>query len=166
VDNKRLADDIDDAEAWVERAEWVLEDDLEFAAGATEFGAAHGEKVAAVVADGARGRFDKAEDETTEGTFTRAGFAHEAKGFAGLNVERNVVDSAKLSTGPGAEGVLPVRVDLGEGANREKRHGEKNTVESGKSKVASWARGLPAFGFQPQKEKALANDCEDLSSAR
>jgi hypothetical protein len=104
MDDERLGEDVFDAEAWVEGAEGILKDDLHVAAEGAEFGAGCGKDIGAIEMNTAGGGLDEAEDEATESAFAGAGFADEAEGFAGVNVEGDVVDGADFGVTVGRAG--------------------------------------------------------------
>ena len=97
MDKKRLGDDVFDAEAGIERGEGILKDDLHIAAQAAHFAGAGGEQVAAFEADAARGGLDEAQEQASERALARARFADQAESFAGVNVERDIVDGAHFA---------------------------------------------------------------------
>lgn len=134
MNNQRFRDDLENPEARIERSEGVLKDDLKFTASAAEFRAPHREQVAAFVPNGARSRFDEPQDQAAKRALAGAGFADKAQGFARFYVEGHIVDGAKLSTVGGAEGILPVRIHLGEGADGEERHGKRIPSKVGSQK--------------------------------
>jgi hypothetical protein len=122
MNDKGLGDYVFYAEAGVERGEGVLEDDLHVAAELAHLAARGGEQVATVEADAAGGGLDEAEDEASEGALAGAGFADQAEGFSGMNVEGDVVDGANFAAGFSAEGRLGVRENFGEVADFDQGH--------------------------------------------
>ena len=112
MNDQGFRDDLFDGEARVERGEGILKNDLQVAAQAAHFGAAGGEQVASIEPDAAGGGLDQAEDEASERAFARAGFADQAKRFAGMDVKRNAVDGADFA----------VRIDLRKVADFDERH--------------------------------------------
>jgi hypothetical protein len=125
VDDERLGDDLLDAEAGIERGEWILEDDLHIAAQSAHFAAVGGEQVVSFEADAAGSRFDEAQDQTSECALARPRFADQAEGFTRVNVKRNIVDGtdfvsvARLS----AKRSLALRINLRQLSDFDKRHG-------------------------------------------
>ena len=99
VDGQRLADDAFDAEARVQRGERVLKDELNVAAQGAKRGAAGGEKITAEEVDAAGIGLEETREESSERSLAGAGFADDGEGFAGEEVERDVVH------GPAAGGV-------------------------------------------------------------
>ncbi len=75
----------------------------------------------------AGGRLDQAQDEASERALAGAGFADEAEGFAGFNVERNVVNGTHLALGSSAKYGLAQRKHLYEIADRNQRHDTQYT---------------------------------------
>src|SRR5437899_5745478 len=96
MNDQRLGDDVLDAVTGIEGGERILKNDLQVAAEAAHFTRAGGEQVAAFEADAAGGGFNQAQDQAAQRAFARSGFAHQAEGLAGLNVERDVIDRADI----------------------------------------------------------------------
>ena len=102
VDDQRLDQDVVDRHARIERAERVLEDELQLLAEARELLALDGHDVdlaAPVVEHHAAGALvgiglDAAHQHLAERGLAAAGFAHEAQAFAAHDVEADVVDGA------------------------------------------------------------------------
>lgn len=91
VDNQGFGDYFFYPESRVQRGEWILEDDLHVAAQVAHFFAVGGEQVLALVTDAAGRGLDQAKDEASEGALPGTGFAYQAEGFTGLDVEGYVV---------------------------------------------------------------------------
>ena len=99
VIDERLADDVADLEARVERGVGVLEDDLELAPIGPHLVARQAVDALAVDADLARGRVDQLEDRLAGGRLAAAALADEAQGLALGDVERDAVDRVHLADG-------------------------------------------------------------------
>jgi hypothetical protein len=98
---QRLPDDLGDIETRVERAVWVLEDQLQPTPSRAQFGSTQIREVLAFEQNPAgTGRLEFY-DGAPEGCLATAAFAHEADRFARLNGKGNVIHSAhKLARGP------------------------------------------------------------------
>ena len=121
VDKKWLGDDVFDPEAGIERGEGILKDDLHIAAQAAHFTGAGGEQVAAFETDAARSRLDQAQQQASERAFARTRFADQAESFAGVNVERNIVDGAHFAVSF-PKHRFALRINLCEISDFEQRH--------------------------------------------
>jgi hypothetical protein len=77
--------------ARIKRAERVLKDDLHISSMAPKFASARGQQVASVKTNYAESWFDQSQDKTAQSAFAGARLANQTQGFAGLNVERNIV---------------------------------------------------------------------------
>src|SRR5437899_9052388 len=97
MNDQRLGDDVLDAVTGIEGGKRILKNDLQVAAEAAHFTRAGGEQVAAFEADAAGGGFNQAQDQAAQRAFARSGFAHQAQGLAGLNVERDVIDCVDVA---------------------------------------------------------------------
>ena len=82
MNDQRLGDDVFDAEAWIERGEGILKNDLHVAAQAAHFAAAGGQQIAAFEADAAGGGLDQAQNQASQRALAGAGFADQAESFA------------------------------------------------------------------------------------
>ena len=91
VDPEALADALADRGARVERAEWVLEDDLHPPPVPLQGGAVEARDVDAVEGDRPGRRLDEAEQEASDGRLAAAGLPDEAKGLAVADLEAHPV---------------------------------------------------------------------------
>src|SRR5207245_9711795 len=96
MNDQRLGDDVLDAVTGIEGGKRILKNDLQVAAEAAHFTRAGGEQVAAFEADAAGGGFNQAQDQAAQRAFARSGFANQAKGLAGFDVESDVIDRADM----------------------------------------------------------------------
>ena len=126
MNDQRLGDDVFHAVTRIERGKRILENDLQVAAEAAHFTRAGGEQVAAFEADAAGGGFNQAQDQAAQRAFARSGFAHQAEGLAGLNVERDVIDCVDVA-----------RKDLDEISDFEQWHDAMLAVASTELRVPS-----------------------------
>ncbi len=94
MDDEGFLDDRAHAHARIERFGGILEDHLEIPAQRTQRPLAGAGDVGAAEVDGAGGGFEQADDGLAEGGFAAAGFADEAEGFAGSDVQRDAVHGA------------------------------------------------------------------------
>ena len=94
MDERRLADDVLDAQARVERGVRVLEDHLHLEFGIARTVRRQGGDILALEQDGAVGRRHDAGDHATECRLAAAGFAHQADDLAACHGEIDVVDRA------------------------------------------------------------------------
>jgi hypothetical protein len=122
MNNQWLGDDVPYAEAGVEGGEGILKNNLQVAAEATHFPTVGGEQVVAIQAHAACCGFDEAKDEASQGALAGAGFADEAERFAGVDVERNVIDGSNFSARLSAEQRFGMGEDFRQVANFEERH--------------------------------------------
>src|SRR6516225_5673896 len=99
VVDERLADDVVDFEAWVERGVRVLEDDLQLAPIGPHLTAGQPVDALAPDADLARGRIDQFEDRLAGGRLAAAALADEAQSLALSDVERDSIDGVHLADG-------------------------------------------------------------------
>ncbi len=98
--------------------------------------AAGREQIGVLETDASGRRLDQAQDEASQRALAGAGFAHQAKRFAGVDVERNVIDRADLAE------------DFGQVANFEKGH----RVDAN----SRWLRILTdSHGSNPKKISAI-----------
>src|SRR5262249_38870696 len=100
VGRERLADDLADGHARVERGERVLEDDLHLPAIWPERGAGEARDVAALDHDAPLGRLDQAQDGAADGRLAAAGFADEAERLTLVDRQRDTVDRTDRAVGP------------------------------------------------------------------
>jgi len=91
VDVQRLADDLLDRHARIERAVRILKNHLELAPSRTQFRAAHFQDVLAVERDSPRRRLDKPDDGAAERRLAATALADEAERFARRDAEAHVV---------------------------------------------------------------------------
>ncbi len=92
VDPQALADAVGDRRPRIEAGVRVLEDDLHPPAERLEVLAAERRQILPVEPDRARGRFDEAQDKTSDRRLAAARFADEAEGLAAAHVERDAID--------------------------------------------------------------------------
>ena len=92
MDLQRLADDVADRHARVERGVRILKDDLHLFAQRTQFRPAQRGDVAAVERDAAGGRVGEPQDARARGRLARARFADQAQRLAATDVEVDAVD--------------------------------------------------------------------------
>ena len=122
---ERIADDVADGHARIERRERILEDEPHVAAvqreaAAVERGDIHVRPVAAAVAYRALAGLDGAQDQLSHGRLAGPAFTDDAEVFAGMKVEADVVHGADREC-LAAEQALPGSIDLAEIAHREHR---------------------------------------------
>ena len=89
VNDQRLGNDVFDAEAGIERGEWILKDDLHVAAQTPHFARVRCEQVKIFEANTAGGRLDQAQDQAPQRALAGAGFPDQSEGLARMNVERD-----------------------------------------------------------------------------
>jgi hypothetical protein len=94
VKEKRLGDHVLYPIARIERTERILEDDLHVAAKTAQFGSVRRSQIDPVKNDGARSRFDEAENEPSQRAFAGTGFAHQAQRLAFMDIEGDIVHGA------------------------------------------------------------------------
>src|SRR5438093_11600737 len=94
MDLERLADDVADGHAWVQRRVWVLEDHLHPSPHAAHLFAAERRELDPVEDDVARGRLIELEDRAAGRGLPAPGFADEAERLALLDEEVDAVDGA------------------------------------------------------------------------
>ena len=100
VIEQRLADDVADRQARVERGVGVLEDDLQLAPPAAASAGASGASMSlAVDADLARGRVDQLQDRLARGRLAAAALADQPQRLARGDVEGDAVDRVDLTDG-------------------------------------------------------------------
>src|SRR5579864_905597 len=101
VDDERLADDVEDGHAWIERAEGVLEDELHLAAKRLERLALERRHIDGrpriVEGDRARIGRERAKQQLAQRRLAAAAFADEAQAFAALDREADIVDGGEAS---------------------------------------------------------------------
>ncbi len=97
VDAQRLADDVPDAHARVERGIRVLEDDLHVAAQALHLGARGAHDVDALEGDLAGGRLDQAQHAAPGGRLAAPALADEPQRLALVDVEGDAVDRVDVA---------------------------------------------------------------------
>ena len=123
MNEQRFGDDIFDPKSRIERSEGILKDDLHIAPQATHFAAAGREQVFAFEINAARCRLDQPQDQPPERALARTGFAYQPERFAGMNVERDVVDGADFPASRFcAERRFVLRINSGQVANFDERH--------------------------------------------
>ena len=88
---QRLGDDVAHGHAGVERRQRVLENHLDVFALQAHGLAAQAQQFAAFKHNAAGTGFHQADDGARQGGFAAAGFAHDAQGFAGGQLERHIV---------------------------------------------------------------------------
>jgi len=77
--------------ARIQRAERVLKNDLHISSMTPKFASARCQQVASSKTNCPESWFDESQDKTAQSAFAGAGLADQSQGFAGLNVERNIV---------------------------------------------------------------------------
>jgi hypothetical protein len=89
------------------------------------------EKVASFEADTAGSGLDEAQDQTSQRAFARSRFADQSESFAGVNVERDIVDGPDFAfvLGPCAERGLAWGINFGQISDFDKRHGLFSILE-------------------------------------
>src|ERR1700756_6047901 len=122
MNDERLGDVVFHAKTGIERGEGVLEDDLQVASQFAHLAAADAYQIPAIVNNGSRCGLDQTKNEAAEGALARAGFAHQPQRFAGVNLQRNIIDGANFSAKLAGKGRVAVREDLGQVADFEKGH--------------------------------------------
>src|SRR5215470_1292192 len=105
VDQERLADQIEQGHARVERREWILEDHLHLAPDRAQLGLAErGEVDHRAVrqphGDLAAGRIDRSEDAPRRGGLAAAALTDQAQGLALVDVKVDAVDRAHVAHRP------------------------------------------------------------------
>ena len=70
VNNQRLGDHVFDAHAGIERAEWILKNDLHVAAELPHFAVRGGEQIAPVETNTAGGRFNQSQNQASQRALT------------------------------------------------------------------------------------------------
>src|SRR5208282_1930421 len=122
VIDQRLADDVADSEARVERGVGVLEHHLELAPVGPHLAARQRIDALAVDADLARGRVEQFEDRLARGRLAAPALADEAQSLARGDVEGDAVDRVDLPDGALQQALFD-REMLDEPANRKQRRG-------------------------------------------
>src|SRR5208282_5272610 len=154
VENQGLGDHVLHAVARVERAERVLEDDLQVAAKTAQFGAVRLQQIDAIENDGARSGLDEAEDEPSKRALAGAGFTNQAKSFAFLDVEGHIIHSTNFAGAAAAERRFGKIENPGQVADFKQRHGVRVAVDGGRwivvSKTPVANNYLLSTSFNPQ----------------
>src|SRR5208282_6462279 len=125
VIDQRLADDVADSEARVERGVGVLEHHLELAPVGPHLAARQRIDALAVDADLARGRVEQFEDRLARGRLAAPALADEAQGLTRADVEGDAVDRVDLPDGALQQPLFD-REMLDEAANRKQRRGQSH----------------------------------------
>ena len=113
VRDRRLADDVDDAHARIERRIRILEDHLQLELLATRLSRCLSAKALAAPVALARGKRQQAGGEPSERRFAAAGFADEADHFAGMHGDVDVVDGVDdFLAHAGAEAIADFRREI------------------------------------------------------
>ena len=112
MDEQRLADDLADRHARVERSVGVLEDDLHVPSQGSQRAAGHRGDVLALEQDLAGRRFDQLHDESAGRGLAAAGFAHEPQDLALGDRKTDAVDGLHLSGDPGQDALTDREVLL------------------------------------------------------
>src|SRR5438105_1721360 len=133
---QRLADDVADPEARVQRGVGVLKDDLQLAAIGAHLAPRQLVDALAIDADLAGGRLDQFEDRLARGRLAAAAFADEAQGLALRDVERDTVDRMHLSDGLLQDPFLD-REMLDEVAHRQERRIRSRASRHGHARATS-----------------------------
>ena len=97
MNDQGLGDDVFHTQAWIERGERVLKNNLQVATPAAHFAFAGREQVAAFQAYAARGGLDQTKNESAQCTLARTGFPNQPERLARINIQRNVVDRANFA---------------------------------------------------------------------
>jgi hypothetical protein len=92
VNRQRFGDDFADAHSRVQRSERILEDHLHLATLRAQGFSGEVQEVVAFEKNCAVIGLDEAEKHASEGSFAAAAFAHDGKGFAGLDKEAYVIN--------------------------------------------------------------------------
>ena len=92
MQRQRLAQDLADRHARIERGVGVLEDDLRLPAERAQLVGVEREQVAALETDAAGIRLDQAQHQPADGGFAAAGFADQRQRLAGIDMEADAVD--------------------------------------------------------------------------
>src|SRR5262249_15549199 len=104
VDAKRVADDLADALARVQRRVRVLEDHLHLAPVRPQLAPRELRDVAAVEGDASARRLVQAHEQAAEGGLAATGLSDHSEGLAAIDLERDAVDGMDDVTGPAKAG--------------------------------------------------------------
>ena len=121
MDAQRLADDLADAHARVERGVGVLENDLHLAAHFAQRRRRQRGKLLAPERDRSRSGLDQMHHTPAQRCLAAAGFADEPERLTRLDRERHTVDRLDISAGA-TEQTVPHRVVLFQVADFEQGH--------------------------------------------
>ncbi len=91
-------DQVEDAHAWVQGADGVLEHDLRLGPQRTQLTIAEMGDVRPGHADAATGGLDETNDAARQRGLARSGFAHETKRLTGCDVEVHIRDGLQKAT--------------------------------------------------------------------
>jgi hypothetical protein len=89
---KALLNLISDRESRIQRAKWILKDDLHLLSKSSSIAGGEGGQVLAIVDDTACCNWLQPERDTSQRRFSRARFANKCNGHAALNREVNAVN--------------------------------------------------------------------------
>src|SRR5712692_9863515 len=92
MDDERLGNDVFHSHSGIERAERVLKDDLHVTAKAAHLVMVGRQQVATIEADTAGGGLNQTQHQAAQRTLARPRFTDQAESFAGLDVQRDIVD--------------------------------------------------------------------------
>ena len=122
VDGKGFSDDVVNSQPRIERAKWILKNDLHFAAHSAEFAVTCDEKIAAIKADGAGRRLDEPEYQAPQRALAGTGFADERERLAHFDRQRDVVNRPHLTMRTSSEDGFAQRINLREIADFDESH--------------------------------------------
>ena len=100
MQHQRLAEDLGDRHARVERGVRVLEDDLRLPAERAQCVGVEAEQVTPFETDAAGVRLDQAQHQAAHGRLAAAGFADQGQRLAGIDVEADAIDRPNESGRP------------------------------------------------------------------
>jgi hypothetical protein len=93
-------DDRTDPHARIQRAVWILEDDLQLTSLAPQRFSVESQEVLSRKVDRSRRRLEQAQDEAPEGRFSTTGLADDAERFTVRQIEAHPVDGAQKNGSP------------------------------------------------------------------
>jgi hypothetical protein len=99
-----------------------LKDDLHVAAKAAHFPMVCRAEVVTLEVDTAGRRLNQTQHQPAQGALARTRFANQTKSFAGLDIQRDIVDSPKFTFRAATKNGFSKREDFGEIANFEQGH--------------------------------------------
>src|SRR5215469_5785295 len=122
VNDQGFANHVFHAKAWVERAEWILKNDLHVPPQEPQIALPDSKQVTTGKANCAGSRFEEPQNQATQRTLARAGFADDAQGLALVNIEGNFVDCGNLAFGAASENRFAEWINLGKASNFNQGH--------------------------------------------